>query len=777
MQTIQANTAFDRLQKMREDSPTGGALGQVTEKELDLLKSSVANINPNQSQEAFFSNLATSKQAYLARLAEIDPEAAAAYREKKGIRWEREGGPAILVTYDGPIRTDKRDNPFGIDLGGTPPSGGGDSFFRMPKDANEFWQGIKAGTGDIVQGAGDTLGIVGNPLNATVNAITGLNLSTDLGKALVDITGLPTSKGAVNTINRAATSGLMFGGGAATLGARALPGVARNALLQVGANPVGDAIVGGAAAGSGEAVKAAGGGEAAQAGAMLVGGLAGAGAVSRLGRNAPAIVRGGPGGGGGMPRAVQPTTEGGEVIAAADRLNTRLGTNIEPMPADVGGPFIRRATGGGAQFPLAASPIISQAKTVSTETQAARDAIARIAGNAVDPENAGEAALSGATKYMQKSKTKVDALYAKARRMGGDELVDLPNARTVLDRNIAELAQTPGGATGLARMKSLRAELDQPYPVEGIKRMRTSLRDEFISDGLRGSDVERRMKQVIDAADEDIAEGLAAAGKADAADAYREAAKAHRERVETIDEVLAPFIGRDGDRSGEQVFQAIVNSTAKNNKGLAAFMKAIPAEDAATVRASIIGSLGKSSAGRQDAEGMAFSAGEFLTHWNKLSPGAKSTLFGGELRAALDDLAKVAGGSKEAQKYANFSNTGSVLGITATGGSGAAAYAEPVTGGALLALQYVTGKMLASPKIARLIAKMPKDPRKARAHIQGLRKIAGAERAIAPQVNYLFDQIANDLMVTGGPARLAAEPDGARGPERSAKPTTMPVPK
>lgn len=45
--TIQATLAFDRLQRMRDESKTGGALGQVSNIELDLLKSSVAALDPS----------------------------------------------------------------------------------------------------------------------------------------------------------------------------------------------------------------------------------------------------------------------------------------------------------------------------------------------------------------------------------------------------------------------------------------------------------------------------------------------------------------------------------------------------------------------------------------------------------------------------------------------------------------------------------------------------------------------------------------------------------
>lgn len=60
--TLRANTAFDRLQKMRDQSKTGGALGQVSEKELALLQDNLAALNP--SSKTFREDLAVIKQAY-----------------------------------------------------------------------------------------------------------------------------------------------------------------------------------------------------------------------------------------------------------------------------------------------------------------------------------------------------------------------------------------------------------------------------------------------------------------------------------------------------------------------------------------------------------------------------------------------------------------------------------------------------------------------------------------------------------------------------------------
>ena len=49
LETIKANLGFDRLQQMRDASPTGGALGQVAIQELIALQSTVASLDNAQS--------------------------------------------------------------------------------------------------------------------------------------------------------------------------------------------------------------------------------------------------------------------------------------------------------------------------------------------------------------------------------------------------------------------------------------------------------------------------------------------------------------------------------------------------------------------------------------------------------------------------------------------------------------------------------------------------------------------------------------------------------
>ena len=62
--TIQANLGFDRIQQMRESSPTGGALGQVAVQELNALQASVAALAQSQSDAQLRDNLQKVKTHY-----------------------------------------------------------------------------------------------------------------------------------------------------------------------------------------------------------------------------------------------------------------------------------------------------------------------------------------------------------------------------------------------------------------------------------------------------------------------------------------------------------------------------------------------------------------------------------------------------------------------------------------------------------------------------------------------------------------------------------------
>jgi hypothetical protein len=63
--TIKANAAFDKLQAMRAASPTGGALGAVSDNEGRLLAAAIGNLEQAQSAAQFIDNLKRVKNIYL----------------------------------------------------------------------------------------------------------------------------------------------------------------------------------------------------------------------------------------------------------------------------------------------------------------------------------------------------------------------------------------------------------------------------------------------------------------------------------------------------------------------------------------------------------------------------------------------------------------------------------------------------------------------------------------------------------------------------------------
>jgi len=61
---IKSNVAFDRLQAMRDASPTGGALGQVSNYENQMLQSAMGSLEQSQRDEQFLPNLKRVKAIY-----------------------------------------------------------------------------------------------------------------------------------------------------------------------------------------------------------------------------------------------------------------------------------------------------------------------------------------------------------------------------------------------------------------------------------------------------------------------------------------------------------------------------------------------------------------------------------------------------------------------------------------------------------------------------------------------------------------------------------------
>jgi hypothetical protein len=81
LKTIQANIAFGYLQEMRNNSPTGGAVGQLSERELELMGVTKASLNQDLDDAALIENLERIKQ----ELSDMRDDAAYAYKLDFGV--------------------------------------------------------------------------------------------------------------------------------------------------------------------------------------------------------------------------------------------------------------------------------------------------------------------------------------------------------------------------------------------------------------------------------------------------------------------------------------------------------------------------------------------------------------------------------------------------------------------------------------------------------------------------------------------------------------------
>lgn len=731
LQTIDANSAFTALQAMRDSSPTGGALGQITERELELLKSTIANLDPSQSQDQFISNLTDAKRAYLDLLERIEPGASEEYNLKPGIRFD-EDGTGYLTTVEGPDNR-KREDPFGFQSKEPPePQGGGDSnvmFKGIPGLEGNYSpaalaRGFGEGVGDIVEGIGDIIGIGANPIGQTIYSAAGYEQPYDAGQIARDATGLPQSEAGVASTARKAAAGA-FGGGALARGVSSVfqPGVTKNVLSTVGRTPVRDAAAGAGAGAGGEVGREVGGTPGQVAGSLL-GGFAGYGAANALASASNSA------------RAAGPNA----LAQAAER------QKVDLLPADAGGPAVKAITTGTKASPISVAPVVRQAQKQQEQMAEAAGRAARSQGATPTSDVAGEAVRNAAQRYTKQTSQRGSKLYDRAYDMAKGVKIKPNQTIQAIDAQIERLSENPAAGGLLSQLKDIRGKIEGGVSIRGLRDARTSLSMGVFDGQLRSSADKAILRDVLGSIADDIDQGLRSVGREGAANTFKRADAFWKGRVEHIDEVLQPIIGRDGAKGGETVVEAI-ESMARGKSGgnarLSRLLANMTDQEAGQVRATIVDRLGRATPGQQGADGTAFSASTFLTNWNRMTPQAKASLFANkQLRSDLNDIAKLAEGMKASQSMANFSNTAVAIGGNAAAG-GVLAVTSPIAAMFAGSAQFLTGKLMASPGFARALARTSKMPPEMarRKFSEQLGVLAGREPALAADARALQEHL------------------------------------
>lgn len=436
---------------------------------------------------------------------------------------------------------------------------------------------------------------------------------------------------------------------------------------------------------------------------------------------------------------------------------------VDALPANVGGAPTRVATSGAGQALLSSGAIREATKQQANQFGEAVTRNAQRAGSIVPPDEAGMLVRKAGERFSKKTSNRGSRLYDRAEAAAGDAKIVPQQAIDEIDAKIARLAQSPdAGAAAMAKeLGAFKKRLEGGVSIVGLRDARTRLSQGVYDGKLRSGADQKVFRDILGKVSDDIEAGLVASGKPRVAGMFKTADKYWTQRVEYIDEVLEPIIGKG--RSGEAILQSIESMATGKTGGvnrLNSLMGSLSDAERGQVQATVIDRLGKATKGAQNAEGDAFSANTFLTNWSGLSQKGKAAMFGdGDLRKSLDQLARVADNMKEVSRYTNTSNTAGALGWQAFVSGTQATINLPlaIVGGLG---QYISGRMLASPKFAAWLAKAPRNatPQQARAYADRLKNIATAEPVIASDVGRFaqFLNAANDT----SPSVAVAAPQG-----------------
>lgn len=457
----------------------------------------------------------------------------------------------------------------------------------------------------------------------------------------------------------------------------------------------------------------------------------------------------------------------GATDASVEAADAALRQGVTLNPADVR-PGLRGLQAVAEGLPVTDTVIRSGIQRNVDSVEAALTREAERQGTPLDVTGLGERVEEGARKFISSSRDQGGRLYDEAATLAGDVRVTPQTAAGEIMASLADLGKLPNtNKAKIAQLQDVLIDLTdesgavKSLDVQTIRDLRTAMR-EALPVELRGSDLDRRLGMVLDAASDDMFAALEAKSPA-AAKAFRDADQYWKARVETIDDALAKVIGKKGDQSAEQI-AAKLNSMASvrgNADALEGVLSAIPPDARGDVAATLLTQLGRKT---PEAD---FSINTFLTQYEKLSPRARTVLFGKEGQAALADLAKASKAMQGSLRQLNATNSGKVTNYLLTLFGGGAAYgaAGPAGVVGLGALGLGAGKLLSSPVVARWLARAPKlrTPTETVNHIQQLGPIAANVPAVRNEVLALQQRLLEAL--SEPPQRLAAEeePDDVRG--------------
>jgi hypothetical protein len=416
---------------------------------------------------------------------------------------------------------------------------------------------------------------------------------------------------------------------------------------------------------------------------------------------------------------------------------------------------------GGARMPGSAGVLIKkgheQAKAIQGAVEKAASELAPKT-SAITTGRSIEKAITGEGGFINWFKAKQKSLYDKLdNAIPKDTMMNVSRTRKVIQNLNQDIEHAPHLSQWFknAKIEGLKESLEkdlrgkpgeksvilnsrgEPFrsaptpprntmPYESIKKLRTLVGQEIDNNSLLSEIPRSKWKALYAAISEDLGDAAKQAGPR-ATKAWETAnrfTKAGLNRIDMLETVTNKQVPED-------VFNAAISGTREGATRLHAVLNSVPEKVRGEVTANVLRRMGTAIPSAQDDLGSVWSTETFLTNWNKLSPAAKTALFGSdkvprynrEFRQSLDTVAKAAANLREGSRvFANPSGTSQALTLQNTVFGAIMAFVTGNVGtaagiGAGVGLANLGARLMTNPRFVKWLSRTTKMPLSARANV------------------------------------------------------------
>ena len=403
-----------------------------------------------------------------------------------------------------------------------------------------------------------------------------------------------------------------------------------------------------------------------------------------------------------MRGASKLSSSAAEIANAAER----QGINI-PRAAITDNSEIQTAAGYLKEIPFVGTPLVKASEKALSEIEDLSDRTVSALGSG-NKLRAGDIASDAIEGWITgKSKTIATELYDAV-----DPLVNPEFTRPLFEtKNVANEiaakranAKISGDSPAIGEIEDALASPGMNY--DGIKDLRTYIREMTPQEMVAKNINKNEAKRIYDALTTDLRATVLDAGGPDALKKFDKANDVYN-IIADRRASIAKVIGVSADAAPEKVIDRITamagNAGSADYQTLQKVRKSIGPKSWDEISSAILAKMGRAN---PEAE---FSADQFVTAWNKLSPNSKQLLFNSTNRPGiindLNDLVTLSGAQKNLNKYANPSGSGRFATIPAMA---AALWAAPLPAIATIVGGRQMAKFFASPIAVKSTAQWAK---------------------------------------------------------------------